>query len=67
MWIRRNDMKLVEEEERKEFFWWKKLSSNFSNYEVVELVWIWHNNQLGMNALLEFFFSLTWCMFFTMP
>ncbi len=48
-------------------FWWKKLSSNSSNCEVVELVWIWHSNQLGMNALLEFFFFLTWHMFFVVP
>ncbi len=60
-------MKLVEEEERKAFFWWKKLSSDSSNFEDVELVWIWHNNQLGMNAFLEFFFFLTWRMFSTVP
>jgi len=46
----------------KGIFWWKKLSSNSSNCEVVELVWIWHSNQLGMNAFLEFFY-LTWRMF----
>jgi hypothetical protein len=67
MWIKKNYMKLVEGEERKAFFLWKKLNANFSNCEVVELVWIWHNNQMGMNALLEFFFSLTWRMFFAMP
>jgi hypothetical protein len=59
-------MKLIEEE-RKAFFWWKKLSSNSSNCEVVGLVWIWHSNQLGMNAPMEFFFSLTWRMFSAMP
>jgi hypothetical protein len=59
MWIRKNYMKLAEEEERKTFFWWKKLNSNFSNCEVVELVWIWHSNQMGKNAPMEFFFSLT--------
>ncbi len=48
-------------------FWWKKLSSNSSNCEVVELVWIWHSNQLEMNALLEFFLFLTWHMFFVVP
>ncbi len=26
------------------FFWLKKWSSNSSNCDVVELVWIWHNN-----------------------
>ncbi len=52
-------MKLVEEEEKQNIFGWKKVSFDFSNCEVVEFVWILHNEQLGMNAPLEFFFSLT--------
>ncbi len=60
-------MKLVEEEEKQNIFGWKKLSFDSSNCEVVEFVWILHNEQLGMNAPLKFFFSLTQHIFFTMP
>jgi hypothetical protein len=33
-------MKLVEEEDKQILGWWKKLSSNSSNCEVVEFIWI---------------------------
>jgi hypothetical protein len=41
MWTRKNYLKLAEEEEGMQIFGgWKKLSSDFSNCEVVEFIWI---------------------------
>ncbi len=57
-------MKLVEEEEGRQFLGgWKKLSSNSSSCEVVEFIWILDSNQLGTDAFMKLFFSLTWHLF----
>jgi hypothetical protein len=52
MWMRKNNMKLVEEEEGRQFLGgWKKLSSNFSSCEVVEFIWMLDSNRLGTDTL----------------
>jgi hypothetical protein len=68
MWMRKNYMKLAEEEESMQFFGSvEEVKFQFFKLWSVKFIWILDSNELGMDALLEFFFFWTWCKFFDVP